>query len=404
MDSYTSEAMKYMDTWFRREVYKPHSGNQHIGEGQRGHLSKLGMTGKICSVLAGLEFENLLDVGSCDGFNAAFIQRFFGKPVVASDLSSEALNRAYEQYGLTTIAFDGQLIPFENDSFDVVTCNEVIEHLHDPLATLVELYRVARKYVVVSTLEFSPNALIRFLQIRMLNPDYEHAHYTMFTLSDFKEVFGKKIAAFPQLQDVNWVSPFEINDRGMSQEAVQDILEEMISIDSFGYRNYGVILVIPKADVSISLKPSQYTRMIVKSLLNPLVVSHQSEGIDHFIGRLRCCDCQSINVERHAWDRLYCLSCGQKYEFNGPTLKMYSRRHMDVLANQDEAFARQYTRIDFRTVWQIREKINRLPRTSSKAVQLTARLAVAAINFCLHPLDFAHYQRAKWANVKDQKN
>src|SRR5690606_18639469 len=41
-------------------------------------------------------------------------------------------------------------IPFDDDSFDVVGCFEVLEHLHDAPRALAELARVARKSVVMS--------------------------------------------------------------------------------------------------------------------------------------------------------------------------------------------------------------------------------------------------------------
>lgn len=41
-------------------------------------------------------------------------------------------------------------IPFDDESFDLVCCIEVLEHLHDAPAALSELARVARKAVVLS--------------------------------------------------------------------------------------------------------------------------------------------------------------------------------------------------------------------------------------------------------------
>lgn len=42
-------------------------------------------------------------------------------------------------------------LPFADDSFDVVVCCEVLEHLEDPSAGLAELARVARRRVLIST-------------------------------------------------------------------------------------------------------------------------------------------------------------------------------------------------------------------------------------------------------------
>ena len=41
-------------------------------------------------------------------------------------------------------------IPFNDNSFDLVICSEVLEHLKDPGKSLKELHRVSRKYAILS--------------------------------------------------------------------------------------------------------------------------------------------------------------------------------------------------------------------------------------------------------------
>lgn len=51
--------------------------------------------------------------------------------------------------GILQCDLDSRL-PFENDAFDVVTALDVLEHLDNPHGALQELYRVARKTVLIS--------------------------------------------------------------------------------------------------------------------------------------------------------------------------------------------------------------------------------------------------------------
>ena len=51
--------------------------------------------------------------------------------------------------GILQCDLDSRL-PFENDAFDVVTALDVLEHLNKPHDALQELYRVARKTVLIS--------------------------------------------------------------------------------------------------------------------------------------------------------------------------------------------------------------------------------------------------------------
>ena len=67
------------------------------------------------------------------------------------------LNNCKEYFGSDLIPADGVLecnleeaLPFEDNSFDIVTALDVIEHLNNPHGALKELIRVARKSVIVS--------------------------------------------------------------------------------------------------------------------------------------------------------------------------------------------------------------------------------------------------------------
>ncbi|MBP1152821.1 SAM-dependent methyltransferase [Methylocaldum sp. RMAD-M] len=86
--------------------------------------------------------SKVLDVGCGNGY---FLQiaKLIGRHVTGIDVDSAAVENAKK---LGVDAFEGSLyrMPFENDSFDVVTMNHVIEHLHDPLAALGEIRRILK--------------------------------------------------------------------------------------------------------------------------------------------------------------------------------------------------------------------------------------------------------------------
>lgn len=50
---------------------------------------------------------------------------------------------------IPVVAYDGKTLPFEDKSFDAVMTIDVLHHTDDPVATLKECVRVARRFVLV---------------------------------------------------------------------------------------------------------------------------------------------------------------------------------------------------------------------------------------------------------------
>jgi len=97
------------------------------------------------------ETRTILDVGCGNGtfvntLISTFPDRF--EKVVALDTSEEALRY------VKTCKFNGSIVnlPFEDESFDLVTATEVLEHLSqkDFKRGILELQRVSKKFIVIS--------------------------------------------------------------------------------------------------------------------------------------------------------------------------------------------------------------------------------------------------------------
>ena len=86
---------------------------------------------------------NILDVGCGTGANLEMLSQFGEAEGV--DVSSEALAFCRER-GLTNVKQGAaEALPYETDSFDLVTGLDVVEHLDDDLAGLKEMQRVLRR-------------------------------------------------------------------------------------------------------------------------------------------------------------------------------------------------------------------------------------------------------------------
>ncbi len=73
-----------------------------------------------------------------------------------------------------TVYYDGQTIPFKDNSFDGIICTEVLEHVPDPVPFIAELYRVLKpKGLAIITIPWSA---------RYHYQPYDYHRYTPSTL------------------------------------------------------------------------------------------------------------------------------------------------------------------------------------------------------------------------------
>jgi ubiquinone/menaquinone biosynthesis C-methylase UbiE len=88
---------------------------------------------------------NVLDVGCGDGFLAHLLTKQRSN-VVGIDISSSKIKYAHGMCsGADFIIADGRFLPFRSESFDVVVCSEVFEHVLNYPLIINEIYRIIRK-------------------------------------------------------------------------------------------------------------------------------------------------------------------------------------------------------------------------------------------------------------------
>lgn len=99
--------------------------------------------------------DSVLDVGFGLGYGLHIIAGK-AKYAVGLEVDKSAVNRAERLFKnhpfiKKIILYDGEKIPFEDKSFDVVVCSEVIEHVEDYKQLLLEMARVSRNSIFIST-------------------------------------------------------------------------------------------------------------------------------------------------------------------------------------------------------------------------------------------------------------
>lgn len=107
--------------------------------------------GKVAAQISDLEPANVLDAGCGEGETLERLASRLPDAVTGVDLNPESVAFAAERIpGGEFAVADILALPFEDDSFDLVFCLEVLEHIPDPGPALAELARVCRGDLVLS--------------------------------------------------------------------------------------------------------------------------------------------------------------------------------------------------------------------------------------------------------------
>lgn len=132
---------------------------RHLYDGPRGAVLAMSSLISLHEPLVGrmlrrgrfdvTRFHSILDVGSGAGQILGHLLKFtpHQTQIVACDLSHKMLVRARQRVRSNRpffVAADMTRLPFDDASFDCITCGWVIEHLPDPGPGLAEMGRVLR--------------------------------------------------------------------------------------------------------------------------------------------------------------------------------------------------------------------------------------------------------------------
>ena len=89
---------------------------------------------------------DLLNVGGSTGIIHNYLAEHFNR-VVGVDIDEHAIHHARQSYRKSNLRFevaDAMNLPFEDNSFDIVVCSHVYEHVPNPYLIFNEIHRVLK--------------------------------------------------------------------------------------------------------------------------------------------------------------------------------------------------------------------------------------------------------------------
>jgi 2-polyprenyl-3-methyl-5-hydroxy-6-metoxy-1,4-benzoquinol methylase len=162
---------------------------------------------RLLETVGPLAASSLLDAGCGEGETLARLGSALPQHTTAVDLGEEAVGftaRRFPEIEVERHSVDD--LPFREDSFDLVLCLEVLEHLPDPAAALTELAQVARAHVVVSVPHepwFRAGSLLRGKYLRGLGNHPEHVN--RWTPSSLRDLLGSRLEGVRLTRSFPWL-------------------------------------------------------------------------------------------------------------------------------------------------------------------------------------------------------
>lgn len=149
----------------------------------------------VIETLKTLGVGSILDVGCGEGFTLMRLKKEkIGTKLEGVDAVKASVEMGLKLHPELTLKMgDTYHLKYADDSFDIVLCTEVLEHLAKPSDALKELIRVSKKYVLVTVPNepgFTISRILRGKNLLQLGAHPEHIQW--WTGNGFKKFVSRQ--------------------------------------------------------------------------------------------------------------------------------------------------------------------------------------------------------------------
>lgn len=326
-----------------------------------------------------LPVESFLEVGTGLDYVPCLVRERRGADTYYADVNhavtlpggTERLRKL--DHGIT---LDISRLPFADGAFDVVLASEVLEHLVRPVEAMAELLRVARRGVILTSLEaLSPGRIARWLAHLRIDTRVPHVERNFFLEPELRALLGNDVRHEPLYSYVDApASPFwpqawidAAFARITDADALVDALVRAVAPQPHGPGTMGVVLV--KVQPGTAVRPpleADAERALARWLVATeaalewesymLLATHAAwDLLPHtrpdtpppapdrpvatpLLARLRCPDCRGSLAQGSS--ALRCVACGTDFRTEQGVPILFPMRAHDGPEVLDEVVAR----------------------------------------------------------------
>lgn len=183
----------------KKSAEKSSNYQKHTTKNPIGKLFLNNFLNTVVKTIRPLNIDSVLDVGCGEGFTLNRLNKEkIGKTYEGIEADDGAIILGKKLYPTLDIKKgDIYKLPYRSNSFDLVVCTEVLEHLEFPKKAYRELLRVSKKYVLISVPNepfFTWQRIARFQNILHLGAHPEHIqHWSARAFLKFVHIRGVKL-------------------------------------------------------------------------------------------------------------------------------------------------------------------------------------------------------------------
>ncbi len=216
---------------------KDGSSERFVPEQDRGRLIEAEHLSRYLWAAQAAEGRLVLDAGCGTGYGSRTLAGSGAREVVGVDIAKSVLEAVGPTMPATVRLETGDLrsLPFDDDTFDLVVCFEVIEHFEDPFTILDELVRVLAPQGLLLT--SSPN--------RGFYPADNPHHFHEFTPDELTAALSDRLANVALLRQSNFVVSALLTDQAYQQadgRPVGDLALHKLAAGTAGEETYTVAM------------------------------------------------------------------------------------------------------------------------------------------------------------------